>query len=56
MVLWNFFNLADSHSAESEYSDVSGGKDVIRIFGELVDSFLCFSPKKVGGGFVRELC
>lgn len=55
-MLWVFFNLADSHGAESEYSDVSGGKDGIRVFWKLVDSFLCFYPKKVGGGFVRELC
>lgn len=55
-MLWLFFNLADSHGTESEYSVVSGGKDGIWVFWELVDSFLCFDFKKVRGGFVRELC
>lgn len=46
MVLWIFFDFADSYGAKSEYSVLCAGKDGFRPFWELVDFFLCFSLQR----------
>lgn len=46
MVLWSFFDFADSYGAESEYSGLFARKDGFRLFWELVYSFLCHSIQR----------